>query len=117
MAFLNLLLAGSDCPMTPIDAWTNTPSAAAPDGCAYRDEASAAVIISGTPDLRSAHPLVMTTGGAPVAHTSRTLGLASVILANCGPKLVCVVSKDSSSTSFTPAWSRIFFVASWPETA
>ena len=41
----------------------------------------------------------------------------SAILANCGAKLVWLVSKVSSSTNWIPAWSRIFFVESWPATA
>src|SRR5947199_3932364 len=51
ISFLYLLLAGTDCPITPSEDSTYTPSAASPAGLMYRGDASAAVIISGIPVL------------------------------------------------------------------
>src|SRR5262245_14194795 len=69
------------------------------------------------PVLAAAHCFVITTGGAPVAHTSRKSGLADWILAICGPKLVWLVSNDSSSTSVMPYWLSFCWAESWPAIA
>src|SRR2546429_4634893 len=102
ISLLYLLDAGTAWPTTPSVACTYTPSAAAPDGVRYSGDASAAVIISGMPVLAAAHCLVITTGGAPVAQTSRRSGLAAWIFAIWGAELVCEVSNVSSSTSVRP---------------